>query len=297
MPVERYQYFAATALILLVLGALAERFGRFRIKPGLAFAVVALLLSGCATESYLANEEGRDAMALGDFDTAVEKFTEAQVNKPDDPQIALNLAGAYAAAGRQGEAIAAARRAIPSNDPEVRGRAYSIIGHQQFELERLPESLDAFRRALLDDPKNDDSRHDYEVVLRLLFPPSPPTPTPSVQPSDPAEPQSSPTGTPEGSPVNGGPGEGTPAPGPGSGTPTPGASSGTPSSDSGTGKDIDQLNDQIAAIDTTITRLLEQSGESPTPQQALEILRLLAERADLASKRDSLSGSGGPRDY
>ncbi|MGE3073301.1 MAG: VWA domain-containing protein [Dehalococcoidia bacterium] len=303
LPVERYQYFAAAALVLLVLGALAERFARFAAKAPLVLAALALLISGCATESYKANEAGRDAMARGDFDAAVEKFTEAQVNRPDDPEISLNLAAAYAAAGQQNEAIAAARRAIPSNDPEVRARAYSTIGHQQFDLERLPESLDAFRRALLDNPKDDDIRHDYEVVLRLLFPsvpatPSPtPTPTPTGQTGETPGAGASPSTAASGTPDEGGTGQGTPVPGQGSGTPTPGAGSGSATAEPGTPGNLDQINDQIATIDSTITRLLQESGETPTPQQALEILRLLAERADLASKRDSLQGGGGPRDY
>ncbi|MGE0599482.1 MAG: VWA domain-containing protein [Dehalococcoidia bacterium] len=301
LPVERYQSFAVAALVLLVLGALAERFARFPAKSGLAAAALALLLAGCATESYRANEAGRDAMAAGDFETAVEKFTEAQVNKPDDPEISLNLAAAYAASGRQQEAIAAARRAIPSNDPEVRSRAYSTIGHQQFDLKQLPESLDAFRRALLDNPKDDDIRHDYEVVLRLLYPAAPATPTPTATPTKQPDESQATGGTPSavasGTPADGGSGEGTPVPGEGSGTPTPGAGTGTGTVEPGTAKDLAALNDAIASIDTNITRLLEEAGETPTPQQALEILRLLAERADLASKRDSLQGGGGPRDY
>lgn len=286
LPVERYQFFAAAALALLVLAALAERFGRLPGKSLLALAVLAVALFGCSSESYLANEQGRDAVARGDFDTAVEKFTEAQVNSPDDPKIALNLAAAYAAAGRQSEAIAAARRAIASNNPAIRARAYSNIGHQQFELQRYPESLDAFRRALLDDPANDDARHDYEVVLRLLNPEPPDTSTPDAGAGD--DPSASPEGTPSGSNGTGADGAtGTPVPGP----------PGTQTGDSGSGSSVDALNKEIAGIDATITRLLDESGEQPTAQQALEILRLLAERSALASKRDSLSGGGGPRDY
>lgn len=296
LPVERYQVFAAAALALLVLAALAERFGRFprRLAAGTALAMLAIVLGGCASESYQANEDGRTAMEGGDFNLAVEKFTEAQVNKPDDPQIALNLAGAYSAAGLHTEAISAARRALASNNNRIRARAYGNIGHQQFALERYPEALDAFRRALLDDPSDDNARHDYEVVLRLLG--APPSEESSAPPGlDTQEPTPGPGA--EETPGPGGPGDSpatpgvgsTPSPGAG-GTPGPGASPDTPSR-------IAELDDQIGQINTQIDRLLQVAGDAPTPQQALEILRLLAERTNRASERDALDGGGDPRDY
>ncbi|MGB4863604.1 MAG: VWA domain-containing protein [Tepidiformaceae bacterium] len=296
LPVERYRVFAAAALGLLVLAALAERFGRFprRFVAGTALAMLAIVLGGCASESYQANEDGRTAMERGDFKLAVEKFTEAQVNKPDDPQIALNLASAYSAAELHTEAISAARRALASNNNRVRARAYSNIGHQQFALERYPEALDAFRRALLDDPADDDARHDYEVVLRLLSaPPSeessgPPgldTQQPTPAPDDSTTPG---PGAPGDSPATPG-GASTPTPD-ATGTPGPGASPDSPSR-------IAELNDEIGQINAQIERLLQVAGDTPTPQQALEILRLLAERTNRASERDALDGGGDPRDY
>ena len=296
LPVERYQVVAAVALGLLLLAAVAERFARFPARAGLAAAALGLLLGGCASESYQANEDGRVAMDRGDYELAIEKFLQVQVDRPDDPSVALNLAAAYAAAGRQGEAIAAARRALASNNPATRARAYSSIGHHQFALERLNEALDAFRRSLLEDPSDDDARHDYEVVLRLLFPEVEPTPTAeaTVESSDTPTPPAN--VTPGASPGSGGGGVATAVPG----TPTPGGSgsgSGTPSASSTRQSSVSELDRQLGAIDQQVTRLLEAAGETPTPQQALEILRLRAERAEIVSKRDALTGGGGPKDY
>ena len=300
LPVERYQVFAATALVLLVLAALAERFARFPVRAGAAFAVLALLLGGCATETYKANEAGREALKGGDSALAIEKFLEVQVDRPDDPAVALNLAAAYAAAGRNEEAIRSARRALESNNPEVRNRAYNSIGHHQFALTRLPESLDAFRRALLEDGDDEDARHDFEVVLRLLFPQVPPLPSPTPPPGEgetPApEPGASPGAgqTPGASPAPGSPtgAAGTPTPGPGgrAGTPTPGSGPGTPTS-------LDDIERQLDALDSEIRRLQREAGETPTAEQAYEILELLAEQARIASLRDALRGGGDPGDY
>ncbi|MEO8539465.1 MAG: VWA domain-containing protein [bacterium] len=302
LPVERYQYFAIAALVLLVLGSLAERFARFPLRSAAAFAVLALLLGGCATSDYDANEAGRAALKDGDTEQAIDRFLEVQVSRPDDPEVALNLAAAYAAAGRNEEAILAARRALDSNRPETRARAFASIGHHQFAAGRLPESLDAFRRALLESGGDDASRHDYEVVLRLLFPdvddPDDGTPpgdaTPPPDSSTPgAGASQQPGGTPQ--PGTGTPPAGSPSPGgpPGAGTPgTP-----TPGPGSSSAQSREQIDRQLGDIDQQVTRLLEDAGETPSPSQALEILRLLAERARIASIRDSLNGGGGPKDY
>ncbi len=301
LPVERYQYFAVAAIAVLVLASVAERVARFSFRTAgvvTALTIAAIVLGGCATSEYTANEAGRDALRKGDSATAIEKFLEVQVARPDDPNVALNLAAAYAAAGRNEEAILAARRALGSNEPSTRAKAYASIGHHQFTAGRLVESLDAFRRALLEDGTNDAARHDYEVVLRLL--------TPGTDPDAPTPPAGSPT--PEGTPQPGSgptqqPGSGSPQPGdgtPGSGTPQPGgtAPAGTPTTGTGTsGQSKAALDSQIRDIDQRVNRLLEEAGETPSPAEALEILRLLSERARLASLRDAFDGGGGVKDY
>ncbi|GIW13593.1 MAG: hypothetical protein KatS3mg062_1032 [Tepidiforma sp.] len=322
LPVERYQLFAAAALACLTLGSAWERFRPRRPAALFAASALSLLLLACASPAYEANERGRAALEQGDAEAAIEAFLAAQVERPHDPDITLNLAAAYHAAGRYEDAIRAARRALESNDPAVRARAFASIGHHQFEAGRLQEALSAFRDALIIDPSDDASRHDFEVILRLLYPqptpapsPSPgPSPSPDTSPSPGASPGASPdpAGTPGASPgpagtpggdATPGPGGATPVPGPGGqspvpATPSPGASpgaTGTPSPGSGgaTGPTIAELNRQIDAIDRQVQQLLLEAGEQPTPAQALQILELLAERSRLAQLRDALSGRPG----
>lgn len=297
LPIERYQWFAGAALALLLLASLSERF-RF-VSPARSAAALAVLsvltLPGCASATYEANENGREALARGDPTTAIAEFLEAQVGHPDDARISLNLALAYDAAGRYDEAIIAARRALSSNSGSIRTAAYASIGHHQFAAERYGESLDAFREALLTDASNDSARHDYEVVYALIHPDAP---TEQTQPDNPES---------GGSPTVGPPGAGTPPPNSspvaGSGRPSPGASpspggaAGTPTAGPGRPTSGDEIDRQLNQIDSQIARLVQEAGDTPTAAQALEILRLLAERSRIATLRDGLAGGGNPRDY
>ncbi|MBA4179390.1 MAG: hypothetical protein C0506_02270 [Anaerolinea sp.] len=296
IPVERYQWFAGAALAALVLGSVAEWLGR---RSGRLFLLGAallpvILLAGCETAAHTANEEGRRALKAGDATLAIEKFTEAQAAKPDDPNLSLNLAAAFHAAGRYDEASLVARRVTGSAASDDRARAFASLGHHEFAAGRLPESLEAFHRSLLEDPDNSAARHDYEVVWRLLNPerPEPPAdPTPGPGTPTPAP------GADGGSPSPGAGGGGTPSasgtPVPAPGTPAPGASPGAGPPGPTTTQDIDR---QLRQLDAQIARLVEQAGDTPTASQAIEILRLLAERSRLAGLRDE-NASADPRDY
>jgi Ca-activated chloride channel family protein len=297
LPIERYRGFAAAALALLVLGTLAERFARFPMRAGLAvglLALLAVLASACASDAYSANEAGRTALKNGDADLAIQKFLDAQTERPDDPEIALNLATAYEAAGRHEEAILSARRATLFPDSGVRNRGYAAEGHGQFGAGRLTDALDAFKHALLEDPGDDASRHDFEVVLRLLVPGADPTATATAGTGSPSP---EPSGSGGASPSPGGSGGSPTAP---AGTPTPNGGSGNSGSATqtpGTVTSLQELERQLRDIDQNITRILESAGEVPSVEQAQQILRLLAERNRIAQLRNGLNGGGGPRDY
>ena len=291
IPVERFQWFAGGALALLVLGSFVEWLGRRGRQLGVAVTgvVALLLLAGCATDAYSANEAGREALRRGDAGLAIEKFIEAQAAKPDDAQISLNLAAAYHAAQRYDEATLAARRVTGSPATDDRAKAFASIGHHAFATGQLDVSLDAFHRSLLEDPTDETTRHDYEVVRRLLKP---------EEEQQPANGQPGASATP-GGPSDGGQGSGdspqtpraTPPPTqsgpPGAGSPQPG---------SGTTRDSASIDKQLRDIDAQVARLVREGGETPTAAQALGILRLLAERSRIAAQRDGET-SNNPRDY
>lgn len=290
IPIERYQWFAGAALAALLLASLAEYVGRrLSARPwAMAGAVLALLLlPGCATRAYEANEEARAALAQGDTALAISSFQEASAGRSDDPAAATNLATALYAAGRYDEAILAARRALGSHDPDARARAYASVGHSEFAAGRLADSLDAFKHALIENPRDAASRHDYEVVLSLMPPKTDPD-----KPASPNDPE--PPGDKGSTPGPGGtqPPNTTPTPGAGQPAPQPGA---TPSLGSGRGDQ--QVQKDLSQIDAQVTQLLEKSGNNPDAAQALEILKLLAERSRISALRDASAGNSGPKDY
>lgn len=324
IPVERSALFVAGALGFVVLGSIVERLPRrARRRRALgAIAAAALSLGACATQAYEANERAIDAFKAGDYRAAADIFLEAQAERPSDSRVTLNLSAALHADGRYDDAALAARRVLASASAKERNRAFASIGHHRFALEDLQGALDAFRQALIEDPGDDSSRHDYEVVLRLLRPPPDPSAQPSPTPTPPADAGSG-TQTPGGaipSPGNGagsatpGAGQGSATPGDGAGgTPAPGATpaggvpgagpGGPGSQGSGQGQGSagpaspEDAERQLGRLDAEIASLVRDAGDEPTTAQAIRILDLLAERAKIAAARDAFAGGGDPRDY
>ena len=301
VPIDRSQWFAAAAILLAVAATAAERIRPRRRHVAAALSVAAaLFLSGCAAAAYDYNEQALDAYTRGDFNRAAELFVEAQAERPGDPALTLNLAAALHADGRFEEAATAARRALSSPSARWRNRAHASVGHHRFALGDLPGALDSFKQALIEDPEDETSRRDFEVVLRMLTP-APQTPPggndpgesdePSVsqpgeggEPGTPDDPGAQPSDNPGGQP-GGQPGQG--------GTPPAGADPGeatTPLTD-------EEAEERLDQIDAEVGRLIEEAGETPTAAQALEILRLLAERTRISGLRDSRGGDVDPADY
>jgi Ca-activated chloride channel homolog len=302
LPVDRFQWFAAAALLFVLLGTVAERLPavspRRLLLPATALIAV-LFLSSCATEAYTLNEEARRALAEGDVERAVALFQEVRTERPGDADVALNLAAALDRAGRYEEAIQAARRVLVTNNVEQRARAHASIGHHQFGAGRLEASLDAFKQSLLLSPGNSDVRYNYEVVLRLLNPPPPDEP--GDDPGQNGEPGDGEPGDGEpgdGEPGDGEPGDGEPGDGePGDGEPQPGdgePGDGDPGDAPASPGDIDA---RITAIDREIQSILRESDGQPDASEALRILDLLAERSRLAQQRAAIGRGGGPLDY
>ena len=265
LPIERFQWFAAAALALALLGTAIEWRVPFRWRGGMALALaaaLALLASACATVAHDLNERAREALAAGDVDAAVALLYEARAEAPADGRIALNLAAALHHAGRHEEGARAARLAAAHRDVAIAAAGHASLGRHLFALGALDASLEAFGEALLLAPEDDVARRDYEVVLRLLRPPPPAAAAPAPSDGD-------------GEPPDGEP----PASQPGAGA--DGASGG--GADGGEGLAPAELEARLAALDARVAELRAEAGETLGAEEALAILDLLAERARLAA--------------
>lgn len=244
-PIERFQWFLAAALVLLVAQSLIApasghavrtprgvrgAFSRAAAAAAVATVLGALLLAGCTgTPSYRAMREGNAAYAREDFAAALTAYREAKSIAPDDATIDYNLGNALHRLDRFEEAAAASKAAInrAADAITVRYATYAL-GNHALRRNALAEARDAYITVLQRDPADDDARHNLEIVLRALQPP------PSTSP-----PQQQPGGA-SGPPA-------TASPAPGAGAPPPQGSGGTPPSPGASGQQPGAGNVQTSA--------------------------------------------------
>jgi Ca-activated chloride channel family protein len=183
---ERFQWVLALALLALMLEPLVpER--RRRKEAALALALLSVILlpwraeaqapaaagpppgaaAAEATRQQAAAPRIEDpyrAYEAGLYDQALAGFLDLQLERPEDPALALNLGNAHyrmrdwEAAGRAfGEAAMAA-------DPSVRQQAVYSLGNVAFRQGRLGEAVELYKAALELDPDDEDAKFNLEFV-------------------------------------------------------------------------------------------------------------------------------------
>jgi Ca-activated chloride channel family protein len=263
VPIERFQIVAALALALLA-GELAWPALR-RPRAVLRSAARMWPLAGagllvgaiCSATAASVNRHGNNDYASGDYDGAVSQYRTAEAMAPSQDELYHNAGNAFNRQGEYDKAIAETLRALPAQQALVSRLEYALGNHYVGSSE-LRDALEAYKRALLADPADNDSKHNLEVVTARLTP----SPTARAQP----------TVEPNATIVPGA----TPGEGPQSGTPaaTPGAGEGTGDEDLATSELERALSDALAGKDREFTE-----------DEAIRVLELLDEANRRAVER------------
>ena len=277
-PVERFQVFAALALLLadveLMLLAIPRRKGvrastAARLWPvaGAAMFIAAV----CGTTVADVNNAANAQYQQGQYAAALDAYRTAQALDGDDkPELYYNAGNALNMLARYEEAIEetlrarACRVANDPCDPATLARIEYALGNHYAGANRLRDALEAYRRALLAESDDNDAKANYELASRWL------TPTPDAT-------QSAPVGTPTAGGEEGEPGSGAEDPG---AEASPGAGEGGTPEDAG-GEQEPLPEDPAELTEEQLQQALDEAlagiDEEFTPEEAQRLLELLAE--------------------
>ena len=142
---------------------------RGRLAAGLACV---LLVLGTGFDpwqtTWRETREGNRALAEGNAEEAVRHYTEALSRSPDDPRILFDLGNALARLGRLDEARQAWDRAAQLGSGTIRRDAWYNRGLAELLGGDAKAAAEAFTRALLTDPGDEEARHNLDLALRRL---------------------------------------------------------------------------------------------------------------------------------
>jgi tetratricopeptide (TPR) repeat protein len=109
---------------------------------------------------------GSEAYRKGDWVESAEHFRRAEAGTPD-PVLRYNLGAAAYQGQNYPEAVEAFGAGSPSERVSANRIAYNL-GNASYKSGNLEGALDAYRRALREDPDDEDARFNYELVLEQM---------------------------------------------------------------------------------------------------------------------------------
>jgi Ca-activated chloride channel family protein len=131
-----------------------------------SLALVLALLPPLWAPGPAANKKGNDAWKKGEFDKAAGQYARALDALPAEKKLVFNRGTALLAQKKGDEALSALISAAADPRKEVKAPAFYNAGNGLFEGQKLDEALDAYKRAILADPSDQDAKFNYELARR-----------------------------------------------------------------------------------------------------------------------------------
>lgn len=105
-----------------------------------------------------------EAYDAGLFDEALQGFVDLQVERPEDPEVALNVGSTQYQMRNFPAADRTFSKAAMAQDPSVRGQALYNLGNSAYRQGRLQEAVELYKAALEVDPDDEDAKFNLEFV-------------------------------------------------------------------------------------------------------------------------------------
>ncbi len=139
-------------------------------RPLQALAATALLASLLLSPPLYAsarskNEEGNRLYKEKKYDEALKRYTEAQLEAPDAPQLHYNLGNVLFRKGELEKARDEYLRALAAADRGLDPRAVYNMGNTFFSQQQYKEAISAYQRALKLNPSDADAKRNLELAL------------------------------------------------------------------------------------------------------------------------------------
>ena len=129
----------------------------------------ALVLIGSSSwvlaSAHSKNEEGNQLYQEKKYPEALKKYTEAQLEAPDSPQLHYNLGNVFFRQGEMEKAREEYRRALAASDASLDPRAIYNLGNSFLSQQQYKEAVEAYQRTLKLAPKDMDAKRNLELAL------------------------------------------------------------------------------------------------------------------------------------
>ncbi len=135
------------------------------------FTILAvLLLSGLSAADEFSSlvEHGNSAYREDDYKSALEYYHQAEVEKPETPELDFNIGTVLHKEGNYEEAVEKLQRSMVTDNVGYEAGALYNLGNTQFRMEDYQAAIDSYQRSLELNPDDVDAKYNLELTrIRL----------------------------------------------------------------------------------------------------------------------------------
>ena len=113
-------------------------------------------------------EEGNRLWKEGNYEEALRHYSEAQMERPQAPEIPYNMGNSFYRQKRYKEALEAHTKSMQLDGGPLREKIVYNMGNSLVRQENLQEALSAYKKALDADPSDVDAKYNIEFIQRKL---------------------------------------------------------------------------------------------------------------------------------
>jgi Ca-activated chloride channel family protein len=114
------------------------------------------------------NQKGIQAFQQGKYTEALRDFLSAKGVKPDSPELKNNTAAALYELKKYKEAVNEFSRLDPSRLHMAKADFYYNLGNSYYRLDQFPQALENYKKSLLQNPEDNDSKINFELTLKKI---------------------------------------------------------------------------------------------------------------------------------
>ncbi len=112
---------------------------------------------------------GNKALEAGNYEEALQYFDEALKEKPDWAEVKYNRALAQYKSEEYEEAAEKFNEVtLSASDKKLKSKAFHNMGNSLLKQEKWQESAEAFKKALMNNPADEDSRYNLSYALQKI---------------------------------------------------------------------------------------------------------------------------------
>jgi len=112
--------------------------------------------------------EGNKLYNDGEYDKALTKYNDAQIEAPTSPEIFFNMGNVFFRQGKYKEAIDSYQKSMEKGDINIEAKAMYNIGNALFQQGQLHEALEYYKQALERNPEDVDAKYNIEYTERMI---------------------------------------------------------------------------------------------------------------------------------